>query len=878
MRVGKFGGSMAATIFAAIYMTIFMVVLWLVPGSKDFHKVFFNIFELIPPYYAGISLILHARSTRHRTRNTKLGWMLIGAGCLCFGIGESIWTYFELVLHQEAPFPGVADFAYIALYPCLIAGIVLVSNINLIVGRARIFLDSTVVAFSAGMVSWTFVIQKVWAASNEGLLGKIIGVFYPLGDIVCLFVALVGFLGALSVPRLRNMFMYLGCGILLFTFADTLFTIQTLNDTYQTGSLADVGWACGWFSIVAASYCTRWAANEATRGQVLKVSSKWRLLGISVRNFAPYAGAIIAIGVFFNRSKTIDGYDLQIFILFGLIIVRQVLMIMENVALNREIRTINESLEQRVAARTNQLRELQGLTKAINTTLEASEVVNQALTHTAVLFQLDGVALWQDRGGSREAFDWTFLRTHGFNEDPNIVDSLIGQPVSMATYQFQAPSEVDGSTYSFMYTPLLWQGQKIGQLAMARANSAFDEDEAALLEGIAVEVGTALMNSWLHADALAAADQDSVTGLLNHRAISQRLSRELNDAEIDQYVMSVVLMDLNNFKLFNDTYGHVVGDSVLKTVAAKVQEMSVDVGLAARYGGDEFLLILPHMNADMAEQIAERLRKSVSEIEFSRAGDDRKIPIGLSFGIASFPADGRHRYELLVTAEKNLSNAKGSESGIVRTTEGQAVNRELRAQSSFETLDILVDSIDNKDRYTRKHSEDVTEYALWIAEELNLSDETMKTVRMAGLLHDVGKIGVPDEVLKKPGRLTDEEYEMMKRHPRIGELIVKAIPGMEGIVDGVRCHHERWDGKGYPDELSGEDIPLIGRILGVADAFSAMTTNRPYRKGMEWDVALEQIRVNKGTQFDPTLAEHFLIAVSKRKPKLFEIPEEPKAA
>jgi HD-GYP domain-containing protein (c-di-GMP phosphodiesterase class II) len=149
---------------------------------------------------------------------------------------------------------------------------------------------------------------------------------------------------------------------------------------------------------------------------------------------------------------------------------------------------------------------------------------------------------------------------------------------------------------------------------------------------------------------------------------------------------------------------------------------------------------------------------------------------------------------------------------------------------------------------------------------MRLSEETMRVIRMGGLLHDVGKIGVPDEILRKPGRLTADEWEVMRRHPYLGALIVAGVPDMEPILDIVRSHHERWDGQGYPQGLHGAEIPLLGRILAVADAFSAMTTDRPYRKGMGWEVALEEIRANMGTQFDPALAQAFLRAAKKRHP------------
>ena len=290
------------------------------------------------------------------------------------------------------------------------------------------------------------------------------------------------------------------------------------------------------------------------------------------------------------------------------------------------------------------------------------------------------------------------------------------------------------------------------------------------------------------------------------------------------------------------------------------------------------MVVLPDASAERAHILATKIRSRLHEEGFNRPSEERTVPISLSFGIACYPNDGRSRHELLTIADSNLYQAKNSDEGIVFTSESQRANRELRAEASFEVLDALITAVDNKDRYTRKHSEDVTEYALWMAEELGLSEETMRTLRIGGLLHDVGKIGVPDEILRKPGRLSPEEFEVMKRHPRLGELIVGGIPGMESILDAVRSHHERWDGLGYPDQLEGEQIPFMGRLLAVADAFSAMTTDRPYRKGMEFEVALEEIRSNIGTQFDPQMAQAFIQGCEKRGIVLPTRTTMPKAA
>ena len=402
-------------------------------------------------------------------------------------------------------------------------------------------------------------------------------------------------------------------------------------------------------------------------------------------------------------------------------------------------------------------------------------------------------------------------------------------------------------------------------ISVIRWHSKFGQTDADTLESIGVEVGTAYHNARTYYLALEAADRDSVTGLLNHRAVHQRMEAELGRASRHQTSLSVIMMDLNNFKLFNDTYGHPVGDQVLKRVAQVLKLTSRNFDILARYGGDEFIAVLPDTDEILALIVAERLRECMLREGFQLTGDERKIPVTLSFGIATYPTDATNRHELLTIADSNLYTAKISDGGIKSSSETQRSSRELRADNSFRVLDTMVTAVDNKDRYTRRHSEDVTEFSLWIAEELGLSEETMRLIRVGGLLHDVGKIGVPEAVLHKPGRLTPEEYEVMKGHPQLGALIVAGIPGMEVITDIVRSHHERWDGKGYPDALKGEDVPLLGRLVAVADAFSAMTTSRPYRQGMEWETAYEEIRKNIGTQFDPQMAQAFLDAAQKRQ-------------
>jgi diguanylate cyclase (GGDEF)-like protein/putative nucleotidyltransferase with HDIG domain len=426
---------------------------------------------------------------------------------------------------------------------------------------------------------------------------------------------------------------------------------------------------------------------------------------------------------------------------------------------------------------------------------------------------------------------------------------------------------------------LVRHGEPVGMMAVLRRSRHFKSGARNLLESISMEVGTAVTNAMSYRDAVEAADQDPVTGLLNHRAIHQRLKSEFDRASATGSPLSIIMMDLNDFKFFNDTYGHPVGDRVLQSVARMLRSVRRDTDILGRYGGDEFIAILPDTDAEGGRSFAERLRTRMAKHGFSENGlaengdatfeavaGAPSIPITVSCGVASFPGDSNDYHELITMADANLYQAKLSKAGIETTSEVRRSRGQLRTSGgSFEFLEGLVAAVDNKDSYTRRHSEDVTEFALWIAEELGFSEDMMHLIRVGGLLHDVGKIGVPDGILRKPGSLSKEEFEVVKRHPVLGALIVSGMPDMAPVVDIVRSHHERWDGKGYPDQLSGNDIPLLGRLMAVADAFSAMTTTRPYRLAMSWDVALHEIEAGSGVQFDPQMAQAFLKAAAKRR-------------
>jgi len=350
------------------------------------------------------------------------------------------------------------------------------------------------------------------------------------------------------------------------------------------------------------------------------------------------------------------------------------------------------------------------------------------------------------------------------------------------------------------------------------------------------------------AEALERADHDPLTGLLNHRAFHRALEQEADRTLRDGGTLAIAVLDLDNFKFFNDAYGHAVGDDVLRQVASTLSVNCRSYDTLARFGGDEFAMLLPGMTVAQADEFAGRLRQQAQNIGFQPPGCDTVVPLGLSVGVAIFPDEGPGRLEALARADSRLMRAKsgGQDEETERLRAG--LNQSMEG---FSILDALVTAVDNKDRYTRRHSEDVMRYSVAIARALGLDENTQRLVKVAGLLHDVGKIGVPDAILRKPGSLSDDEFHAIQHHPMMGSIIVSSVPGFEDMLDAIRHHHERWDGEGYPFALCGLEIPLVARIMAVADAYSAMTTDRPYRKGMNPIRALAILERGAGTQWDP---------------------------
>jgi diguanylate cyclase (GGDEF)-like protein len=358
-------------------------------------------------------------------------------------------------------------------------------------------------------------------------------------------------------------------------------------------------------------------------------------------------------------------------------------------------------------------------------------------------------------------------------------------------------------------------------------------------------------------EAMELALTDPLSGLGNHRHFRQELERLLDDADQTGQPVTLCLLDVDDFKSINDEHGHPVGDRILALVGQSLR----DAGPAFRLGGDEFAVLMRTASEDEAMQAATRAVSRVGHVK-----TERGLAITVSAGLAPYPCEGVARADLVRAADTALYAAKAEgkaavrvyrpgEVGLTERREDDADRRvRLRAAVS------LAGAIDVRDPYTGTHSHAVGELAARIGDCLGLTAEEVELLRIAGLLHDLGKVAVPEHILSKPGPLTEEEHRAIARHPLVGYRMLASLR-IEPVATWVLHHHERYDGRGYPDGLAGEDIPIGSRILLVADAYEAMTTGRLYRATRPADDALDEIRRCAGSQFDPLIAEALALVV-----------------
>jgi diguanylate cyclase (GGDEF)-like protein/putative nucleotidyltransferase with HDIG domain len=352
------------------------------------------------------------------------------------------------------------------------------------------------------------------------------------------------------------------------------------------------------------------------------------------------------------------------------------------------------------------------------------------------------------------------------------------------------------------------------------------------------------------------AEHDPLTGLRNRRGLQEHI-----DAEIARTgTVAVMVCDLDNFKRVNDTLGYVEGDEALRRFAGVLAAAG---GHAARLGGEEFAVVLSGCDEEAALAAGERVRAAVASV-FA----DFPWPVTTSVGIAVSGPGAEDASQLLRAATRAVFGAKRLGRDRCVAYHAEALESllgtldETGAAEHLAAAMLLAETLDMRDVGTARHSQTVGRYAEEIARTLLLPEPHVERIRAAGVLHDIGKLGVADSVLKKPGKLTDEEWAEMRRHPELGARILDHA-NLRDISAWVLAHHERVDGRGYPHGLAGDVIPLEARILAVADAYEAMTADRAYRAALSHDAAQQELRDGSGTQFDPEVVEAFLAVITR---------------
>lgn len=353
------------------------------------------------------------------------------------------------------------------------------------------------------------------------------------------------------------------------------------------------------------------------------------------------------------------------------------------------------------------------------------------------------------------------------------------------------------------------------------------------------------------------ANTDVLTGLYNHRYAHQRLD-EMLAGEAQR--VALMMMDLDDFKHFNDTYGHIVGDEALRLVAAALRSSCHPDDVICRYGGDEFMVLMPGADGDRAEATARRVLETLASKPLMTEGG-REVPLTGSVGIAVYPDDAGDKHTLIALADSAMYQSKrrgGHGVGFADTAHRDFL---ISQASSFAQLERLIDEIDKRDGHARRHAEIVAEMALMLAEQTGLSEDARRSLRIAGLLHDVGKAALPDHLLSKTPHLSPEEELQMREHVRIGETIIAEVPRLNEVLQGVAHHHEHYDGSGYPRGLAGDAIPLLGRILAIAEAYAELRQEPPQGPGLTAEQALARLEEGAGTRYDPVLVREFGNAV-----------------
>ena len=416
--------------------------------------------------------------------------------------------------------------------------------------------------------------------------------------------------------------------------------------------------------------------------------------------------------------------------------------------------------------------------------------------------------------------------------------------------------------------PIMYLEQIIGLVIISgrEDNTPYSEVEVQFLKTLLNNAAAIIENAKTIEVLKLQSITDELTKLYNHRYFHETMEENMRKNKFKSFTLAVV--DLDQFKIYNDLYGHSAGDKALKRIAELIEENTPEESLLVRYGGEEFVILYPDYGPIEAKNAIEDIRTSVEE-NFLLSEDIREF-LTVSVGAACYPIQGSSLEDIISKAFNAVRTCKqsGRNKSMIFSDEDSVDQVHVNVQEKIREAYLsstyaLAATIDAKDHYTFGHSNNVAELSVALAKEIGYLGDDLDVIRNAGLLHDIGKVGIPESVLLKKGYLTDEEKKTMRSHVVQSINIIKHIPNLVDTIPIIISHHERYDGGGYPRGVKGENIPILGRVICVADSFDAMTTDRPYRKGLSLDQALFELKKHSGSQFDPKLVDAFIAFVNK---------------
>ena len=524
--------------------------------------------------------------------------------------------------------------------------------------------------------------------------------------------------------------------------------------------------------------------------------------------------------------------------------------------------------DERRAAGSLQDRAVVRAARALGRSLDLQEILDSLVEEAALALDADmsGVYLVdQDRGdavataGFNVPQSWVGLRIdRGQGAAGRVLES--GQAFISTDYQLLSSKlehPVGGELLAAMSVPIAWDDELRGALSVAWTTRRHVHDEdLRTLEAIAGLAAVSCRNAEAFEHVQHVARTDALTGVLNHGAMQLRIREEIARARRDGHPLGAVILDLDDFKGVNDTQGHAAGDELLRKVARALQGELRPYDQVARYGGDEFVLLLPGSDEAVTAAVAERCRDAIGG----------KCSIGVAAWHDGLDADG-----LLEQADRALMLAKRTGKGRVAVANPE-VERELALLQSRSgspaAVQALAAAIEERDNYTQDHTQTLVRLARGVAMMLGLDVEHVERIAHAALLHDVGKLAIPAEVLEKDGPLTREEWEVMSEHPIVGERILARTKELAALAPIVRHEHEHWNGTGYPDGLERTRIPVGSRVILACHAWIAMTTERPYRPALTPAQAVYELRAGAGSKYDPDVIDALLDLLGHDKPQV----------